>query len=212
VNQVITARGFWQGPADAPVAAPAPPEPVVNPLAAVPRGTDVASADADLATGSVPPLAYAEQPGRDAASGISALRAAAPIQPVQTATAPGAPPAPAAANGTTVAMKRTPVQASSAIMTAGPSSVAVIKSGAHFQNPWLRAVMLSPSVRRYLTTIALGATDLRTLASLMVKPSSAVLMTFAADPNPGLAPDHFTGAAIVFVNTVNYPTRTASLR
>jgi hypothetical protein len=46
----------------------------------------------------------------------------------------------------------------------------------------------------------------------MVKPASAVLMTFSVDPNPGLDHEHFTGAAIVFVSTVSYPTRTASLQ
>jgi hypothetical protein len=38
------------------------------------------------------------------------------------------------------------------------------------------------------------------------------MMSFAADPNPGLANDHFSGAAIVFVSTISYPTRTASLQ
>jgi hypothetical protein len=47
---------------------------------------------------------------------------------------------------------------------------------------------------------------------MMVKPSNSVMMTFADDPNPGLHHDHFSGAAIVFVSTVNYPTHTASLQ
>ncbi len=97
-------------------------------------------------------------------------------------------------------------------MTASASSITVIKSGAHFANPWLRAIVLSPSVQRFLTTLALGDRDMRSLASLMIKPHNAVKMTFAADPNPGLSDDHFSGAAIVFVSTVNYPTRTASLQ
>ncbi len=37
-------------------------------------------------------------------------------------------------------------------------------------------------------------------------------MAFAADPNPGLDNDHFSGTAIVFISTVSYPTRTASLQ
>jgi hypothetical protein len=77
----------------------------------------------------------------------------------------------------------------------------------------MRAIVLSPSVRQFLTTVALGVRDFRLLADLMVKPSSAVLMTFAADPNPGLDHAHFTGAAIVFVSTVNYyPAHTALLQ
>jgi hypothetical protein len=40
-----------------------------------------------------------------------------------------------------------------------------------------------------------------------------VLMTFSTDPTMGLPHDHFShGTAIVFLPTVTYPTRTASLR
>jgi hypothetical protein len=80
-----------------------------------------------------------------------------------------------------------------------------------FDNPWLRAVVLSPSVHRFLTTLALGARDFTSLASLMVKPVNSVQMTFSSDPNVGLTHDHFSGSAIVFVPTVTYPLHTASL-
>jgi hypothetical protein len=72
--------------------------------------------------------------------------------------------------------------------------------------------MLSPSVGRFLTTLALGNRDFTTLAALMAKPESSVMMTFAPEPNPGLEHDHFTGSAIVFVSTVSYLTHTADLR
>ncbi len=216
-SQIIGARGYWQGPQDGTLA----PQPVAaSPTVARSIRRDIASNDpgptatigpfAAASNDRVAPelaLAYAEQPGRDgvaAPTGIAALRAAAqPTQPVRE---------PAAANGTTVTVKRTGNQAASAIMTASARSVAVVKSGAHFENPWLRAIVLSPSVQRFLTTVALGARDFRSLASLMVKPSSSVMMTFAADPNPGLDHDRFSGTAIVFVSTVSYPTRTAALR
>jgi len=222
-NQIIAARGYWQGPQDGTVA----PPPASNPLANAPRPrrTDIASRDAEP-TGSIGPfptprdghggvqlaLAYAEQPGRDGAapaapSGVAALRAAAtPIQPAQPAQSA------APITSTTIAVKRTASQVASAIMTASATSIAVIKSGARFDNPWLRAIVLSPSVHSFLTTMALGERDFRSLASLMVKPSNAVMMRFAADPNPGLDHDHFSGTAIVFIPSVSYPTRTASLR
>jgi hypothetical protein len=39
------------------------------------------------------------------------------------------------------------------------------------------------------------------------------MMRFAAEPNPGLDHEHFTGPAVVFVSTVSYPTtRTAILQ
>ena len=59
----------------------------------------------------------------------------------------------------------------------------------------------------------LGAEDFRSLAALVEKPKNSVMMTFGAEPNPGLTDDHFSGSAIVFVSTVTYQTHTtASLR
>jgi len=76
----------------------------------------------------------------------------------------------------------------------------------------MRAIVLSPSVKHFLTTVALGARDFTSLASLFVKPSNSVMMTFSSDPNLGLSQDHFSGSAVVFVSTVTYPTHTASLQ
>jgi uncharacterized protein YcbK (DUF882 family) len=200
-NQVIATRGYWQGPADASAAA--------NPLAASAQRQRRAPTAVAEATGSIGPfvnprddvaaLAYAEPPGHDAV-GIAALRTAA-ISAQQTVAA-----------STTIAVKRAANQVASAITTTGATSLRVIKAAdARFANPWLRAVVMSPSVQHFLTITALGARDFRSLAALMVKPSSSVLMTFSADPNPGLDNDRFSGSAIVFVSTVSYPTRTASL-
>jgi uncharacterized protein YcbK (DUF882 family) len=231
VQQVIANRGYWQGPADGTV--------VANPAAAAklahsaqsaarPANSDTTGAigpfanpNANLSGGLA--LSYAEAPANvigptmAASAPMGALRAAAPAQtvavqsaPVQVApvqgTANGAP------NGTTVALKRSGNQTSSVIMTASSSSVTVVKSDPRLGNPWMRAIVLSPSVHRFLTTIALGADDFRSLTAMMIKPASAVLMTFAAEPNPGLDHYHFTGSAIVFVPTVNYPGRTAALQ
>ena len=226
-NQVIAARGFWQGPADGTV--------VANPAAAAKlqrsaqANSKPASTNADM-TGTIGPfvnpnanpgssvlaLAYADPSGNAATAaptapmGIAALRAAA--APAQVAPVQVTPAQQASSSGTTVAVKRSSNQAASTIMTASSTSVIVVKSDARFESPWMRAIVLSPSVHQFLTTAALGAGDFRALAAMMVKPSSAVMMTFAADPNPGLQHDRFTGAAIVFVSTVNYPTHTASLQ
>jgi uncharacterized protein YcbK (DUF882 family) len=204
-NQVILARGYWEGPPDGMA--------VANPLAEVAyRRSEVADADPN-STGAIDhgnagglTLAYADSRGHDgavdaAAMGIAALRAAAlAAQKVPAKT--------------TIAVKRATDQVESAVMTASASSMMVITGGVHVANPWLRAIVLSPSVKRFLTTMALGDRDFRSLASLMVKPRSAVKMTFSADPTPGLSQDHFSGAAIAFVPTVNYvtATHTASLQ
>ena len=177
---------------------------VANPVAEIAyRRSEAAEADQESTSsidhGSGLALAYADS--RDGAvasatAGIAALRAAA-LAARQDIPAK-----------TTIAVKRAADQVASAIMTASASSMVVIKSGAHVADPWLRAIVLSPSVQRFLTTAALGDRDFRALAALMVKPRSAVKMTFAADPNPGLSQDRFTGAAIAFVSTVNYATQT----
>ena len=91
--------------------------------------------------------------------------------------------------------------------------ITVIKSGAHFANPWLRAIVLSPSVHRFLTTLALGERDMRSLAC--ADDQAAKLGeddVRGRTPIPACRTNHFSGAAIVFVSTVNYPTRTASLQ
>jgi uncharacterized protein YcbK (DUF882 family) len=230
VDQVIADRGYWQGPADGTV--------VANPAVAakLARSAQAASrpagANPEVTTGAIGPfanpnanlggglaLSYAETPANvmptasAASAPMGALRAATPAQSVQTISVQSVQVAPqGSANGTTVALKRSGSQAASVIMTASSSSVTVVKSDARFSNPWMRAIVLSPSVHRFLTTVALGVRDFRTLAAMMVKPSSAVFMTFAADPNPGLDHNHFAGAAIVFLPTVNYPDRTASLQ
>jgi uncharacterized protein YcbK (DUF882 family) len=210
-NQVIATRGYWQGPVEA-AAKPAATQPLTRSLAAA--NTDT--------TGSISPfvapsntqdtsnlaLGYAEQPGHDA-TGIAALRAAAlPQQLVTTAT--------------TIAVKRTADQTSSVVVapfTASPLAppvtvikTAVAQSANPFANPWLRAVALSPSVYRFLTAASFGARDFGSLTVQMIKPSNAVLMTFSADPNPGLDHDRFSGTALVAVPTVIYAMRTASLQ
>lgn len=118
---------------------------------------------------------------------------------------------------TTIAEKRGPDQAVSTIVAAHSGPAAAAKEGTRFDNPWLDAVMISPSARRYLTVLTLGAPDYRTLAALVEKPARTVMMTFGADANPGMTNDRFSGSAIVFISTVTYqprpaPDHTASLQ
>jgi uncharacterized protein YcbK (DUF882 family) len=231
-NDVIRTRGYWQGPPDGmPVAAPLSARRDASPKLAGVGETTVATGGpfrdpGDDRAGPGLTLAYAEQPpahppasANIAAKGVAALRAAAiaagpevRAEKVLDAEEPtaGEQPVP---NGTTIAMKRVANQIASTILSASASSVIAIKTGVRLENPWLRAVLVAPNVHRFLTTLALGARDFRALAALMVKPRSVVMMTFAADPNPGLDHDHFSGPAVVFVSTVGYPTaRTAILQ
>ena len=202
-NQVIFARGYWQGQPDGAAAAAQPKST---------RGVEVASADPN-ATGTVsslpsapddrvPPqlaLAYAEQ------SPSRAIAVAARAATDKAGAVLGE-------SETTVAVKGVNDQPKTSVQKAIQLAVAAVKVSERLDNPWLRAIILSPSVQRFLSTLAFGARDVTYLASLMVKPSSAVMMTFSSDPNRGLSQDHFSGSAIVFLTTVSYPTRTASLQ
>ena len=201
-NQVIFARGYWQGQPDGAAAA--------QPKSA--RGIEVASADPN-ATGTVGPLpgasddrvppqlalAYAEQ------SPSHAIAVAARAAVDKAGAVIGE-------SETTVAVKGVNDQPKTSVQKAIQLAAAAVKVSERLDNPWLRAIILSPSVHRFLSTLAFGAHDVTYLASLMVKPTSSVMMTFSSDPNRGLSQDHFSGSAIVFLTTVTYPTRTASLQ
>ncbi len=203
--QVILARGYWQSPQDGAAAQPSPKNA---------RGVEVASADPN-ATGSVGPLpgasddrvppqlalAYAEQPNTPSHAIAVAARAA-----VDKAGAV------IGESETTVAVKGVNDQPKTSVQKAIQLAAAAVKVSERLDNPWLRAIILSPSVHRFLSTLAFGARDVTYLAGLMVKPASSVMMTFSPDPNLGLSQDHFNGSAIVFLPTITYPTRTASLQ
>ena len=174
----------------------------------------MASADPN-ATGSVGPLpgasddrvppqlalAYAEQPNTPSHAIAVAARAA-----VDKAGAV------IGESETTVAVKGVNDQPKTSVQKAIQLAAAAVKVSERLDNPWLRAIILSPSVHRFLSTLAFGARDVTYLAGLMVKPASSVMMTFSPDPNLGLSQDHFNGSAIVFLSTITYPTRTASLQ
>jgi uncharacterized protein YcbK (DUF882 family) len=228
-NDIIRSRGYWQGPPDGLTTTTPSARPSHREASPKPNGNGEA-------TGAIGPfpdprvdhaaevtLAYAEQPPahpseKVSIAGVAALRAAAisaepEVRPVRALNSEqDAPVAPVIPTGTTIAVKRVANQVASAILSASASSVIAIKAGMRLENPWLRAVLVAPSVHSFLTTLALGAHDFRSLAALMVKPRSAVMMTFAADPYPGLNHERFSGPAVVFVSTVSYPTRTAVLQ
>jgi uncharacterized protein YcbK (DUF882 family) len=229
-NDVIRVRGYWQGPPDGMAVTPSarPPARDASTGNAKAAAAAIGGPFRDLRDDAAPSatLAYAAQPSAPppattgtAVTGIAALRAPAISAEPQVRGAqalhPEEPDADAQVvpNGTTIVMKRVANQIASTILSATASSVIAIKTGARLENPWLRAVLVAPSVHQFLTTLALGTRDFRALAALMVKPRGAVMMTFAADPNPGLDHDHFSGPAVVFISTVSYPTtRTAILR
>jgi uncharacterized protein YcbK (DUF882 family) len=84
-----------------------------------------------------------------------------------------------------------------------------------FDDPWMRGLMLTPSLQNSLIVTRVGDIDVTSLSQHMQKPASAVMMTFTADPNLGANTDSFSGSAVVFPAIVTFsPTsrRTAALR
>jgi uncharacterized protein YcbK (DUF882 family) len=211
-NQIISARGYWRGLPDGAVAAQ-PSEQPANPLSTIPVPQPAATASsAPDVTGAVASLRGTDQDHVPAQVALAYAEQRDPLEPARSAPMAAAEGrASTGQNGLTIAVKRSSDQPKSTVTSTNVMTSVVTKVGARFDNPWIRAVILSPSVNRFLTTLALGERDFRSLATLMLKPASSVMMTFASEPNPGLENDHFSGSAIVFVSTVTYPTRTASL-
>jgi uncharacterized protein YcbK (DUF882 family) len=212
-KQVIATRGYWQGLSEDTVGGQTALKNALRPAA-----SEVASVEPD-ATGSVTPWSSESNDHASPELALSYAEQAAPGSPSQAVAQAAAATRDAAEkagqlisqNDTTIAVKGIVDQPHTSVQRAFALASAAVKVGIHRDSPWLRAVILSPSVHRFLTTLALGANDFTTLAALMVKPASSVMMTFSSDPSLGLT-DHFTGSAIVFLTTVTYPTHTASLQ
>ena len=105
-----------------------------------------------------------------------------------------------------------PASANSTLVVKPPMAAA-IDSGRLSDSPWLRATMLTPSVR-YMSTSRVGAVDPRWMGQLLRKPAQSLTMSFSADPHLGMVADRFNGSAVVFLATTTFaaPQTTASLR
>ncbi len=86
------------------------------------------------------------------------------------------------------------------------------RATARGDNPWLRAVVLAPSMYHFMTSTQFNQFDPRQLGPLMQKPRSAMMMTFSADLYDGMTAGAFSGKAVQFMATVNFGMQTAALR
>ena len=93
------------------------------------------------------------------------------------------------------------------------ASTLAMGGGGRSDSPWLRAAMLTPSVRGYMTLTRVGAVDPRWQHELLHKPAQSLAMTFSADPHLGMVAYRFSGSAVVFLATTTFarPQTTASL-
>jgi uncharacterized protein YcbK (DUF882 family) len=194
VADIINARGFW---GDNPAAAKqATPEQV----AAI---TARRAAAMDAMAFAPPPSSPADRPTVVAASA-----------PIPARSHPAARNAAPATEINTVAAKGPQSQESrqesrqDGLITNATRISAAKDSG----SSWLRAMLLAPSASRAMSVTMLGDADLTVMRGYFVKPQTALAMSFADDPSPGLSYDQFSGAAAVKLETTSFVVRAASLR
>jgi uncharacterized protein YcbK (DUF882 family) len=95
--------------------------------------------------------------------------------------------------------------------TSGTVTTRVITNPMRYDDPWLRAMILTPSMSDSMTATLYGRPDLGELRNLMRKPRASLMLSFGEDPFSGPAPDQFRGDAVVFMNNHAFDRRTASL-
>jgi hypothetical protein len=107
-----------------------------------------------------------------------------------------------------------PTSTNSSVVAKSPlAPVLAIGGGTRSDSPWLRAALLTPSVRSFMTATRVGTVDPRWQHDLLVKPAQSVAMSFSADPYLGMVADRFSGNAVVFLATATFaPQTTAALR
>jgi uncharacterized protein YcbK (DUF882 family) len=188
-NDVINQRGYWQG-LDQAAERPVPP-------ADIPE-TRTAAVEPPI-TGSVAQGSLAPWPMPDRTS-RAALAYAPAIEPVDARAAKAR-----------TAARPAPQREAAPKPTSRPASPSV-KVGERFNNPWLRAMIVSPSALQFMSTTLYGAPSPTALRPHFEKPIATVMMTFSDDPHLGMSTEQFKGNAVVFVATVTFRQVTAALR
>jgi uncharacterized protein YcbK (DUF882 family) len=191
-NEIISMRGLWE--------------------------TQQQPADAQASDGNVSSarrmLTASLSGNRDLTAAIKSFASSSDRVPVETALAYAAPDA-----GTKSAPRAViSTNGSSSSVVEKPADIAanrVARAADRLDDPWLRGVILTPSVQSSLVVMRVGELDVTSLAQHMQKPASSVVMSFNSDPNAGMTTDSFTGSAVVFQATVIFNSnsrRTAALR
>jgi len=184
-------QGRQAEPAPAAPAAPTrtaaaePPRPPAEIPNAEQEATGTLSSWPDRSDRAPPALAYAASPAREETERTAPPQTAARLAP------PAAP------------LTRS--------LAAAVEPAAAVHPGMRSDNPWLRGLVISPSVHYAMSVASFGKPDYRQVAPLMQKPASVLAITFAADPQPGMTSYSFSGPAVAFLQTLSFKTRTAQL-
>ena len=121
--------------------------------------------------------------------------------------------APAAHGDTTIVVKRSDDRLPAtepksdeqiSFPAAGKPGSNVVRVGDRFNDPWMRAMIVSPSAQTFMKTTLFGMQDFRNLGQHMQKPAAAVDMTFTDDPHSAMPTEKFAGSAVTFVSSVKF--------
>jgi uncharacterized protein YcbK (DUF882 family) len=203
-NDVINERGYWQG-------LPSLDATDASPQVGAARTAPSATPRRAIANAVAAPWPLTD---RNDNAPMSALAYAAQPTPIATARALPAEPgasrvALAALPETTIAVKRSDNYPS----VAPPKGPSVVRVGDRFNDPWMRAMIVSPSAQIFMKTTVYGVPDFRALGPYLVKPASTMMASFSEDPYRGMTSESFAGSAVGFTRTVTFsPPRTAALQ
>jgi uncharacterized protein YcbK (DUF882 family) len=188
------------------VASLAPPEKITT-IAAVPMPKRRPAAQIMMAALVPTPKARPALPV--AIASVDAILTASAVQALAYAAEPvNPPPLPAEPMRSTV----TTTIVDDAAPTGRSGRLALAMPDFRPNDPWLRAIFLTPNVTSYLTMERMGRFDARLQREFMHQPDEPVVaMGFSDVPNPGLTTASFSGPAVVFVATIKPMTRTAAL-
>ena len=138
------------------------------------------------------------------------LRSPSQSLPASDATAAEATVVAAASQDPVVAVNRS--DNSPLAAPARGRTTSVVRVGDRFDDPWMRAMIVSPSAQNFMRTTLYGVPDYRNLRPHMHKPVATVAMTFSDDPHIGVTSDKFLGSAVVFISIATFNARTAALQ
>ena len=202
-NDVINDRGYWQGLSSVELRRCRTDHRGTRSTPAARRATE------KVATASVAPWPITERT-KDRAPSVGAL-GYAPQRTPSTARA-----LPSSAGNSRISSPENSFAAARSdelvLLPSERKGPAIVQVGDRFNDPWMRAMMVSPSAQRYMKTTLYGAQDFRSLRAMLAKPASVVSVQFADDPTNGMSTDSFVGSAVAFIPTVQFVPRTASLR
>jgi uncharacterized protein YcbK (DUF882 family) len=201
-NDIISERGYWQGLPST--------EPADTPPVSTARATSAPTPRRAIASAAAAPWPIADRTDNEPIP--NALAYAAQPTPIAVArTLPSGPTFARAAGlpETTISVKR----GDDSVAPSRTKVASVVRVGDRFNDPWMRAMIVSPSAQNFMKTTVYGVPDFRTLGPYLHKPAATMMATFSEDPYRGMTSETFSGSAVGFTRTVTFgPPRTASLR